>query len=341
MRRGLSSFLIGLSLLAASLAWSGYVMLNTVLNPDRAVEVANQLFDSDSVRSAITSRMADGFTEQLPDDVPVPSSAVTEAADQALATPGVEDSMAAAVAEAWRNALEGADGPVTVAGDALSAAGRDALVAQQGALDGVLPSAPNFEVKLPTAGFGWLATVRDVLRRFTRIAFIVAVAAGGAAFGVAPDRAAVPRRIAHWSFGAAAFWLLLGYGVPFVAGLVAPVSTALITGLIEIFVGAMINPALMLAFFGAAMLAFSHVLPSLMRTRGASVLGPSSRPIDPTELPTARPAPFDQPGLANRVVPPYDPRIHGNPQATQEQASQEQATESTGTSWVPGQGYVD
>ena len=51
MRRTLAAAILGISLWIGSLAWSGFIMTSTVLNPDRSEDVAEALLDNDAVRA--------------------------------------------------------------------------------------------------------------------------------------------------------------------------------------------------------------------------------------------------------------------------------------------------
>lgn len=308
MRRGLAALLMSLSMVLASLAWAGFVMLHTVLDPGRSASVAQQMIDNDQVRSAITGRLADLMIDRIPSDVPMPDEVVDRAAGAAVDDPAVQTAIVEAITTAHRNALEGIDEPVTVAGDALARAGREALVENDGALESALPSMSDLTVELPTTGFAWIGRLRDLLERFVNLAGAASLIGVAASFVISPNRPAILRRVAYWAFGASAFWLIVAFGLPRVADLLAPSSTALVNAVIEIFFGAMIGPALALAAFGAGALAASFILPHLLWRQGADAIAPApAGAVAARPAATTRPVPFDQPGLRQRAVRPPDP----------------------------------
>ncbi len=293
MRRGLASLIIGMSLLVATMSWAGFTLSRTVLDPGRSERLADQLLENPDVRAALTSRLADALEAQIPADVPVPRQAVEAGAATALDDPRVEALIRDGFVRVHQNALAGNDEPVTLDPGALGAAGRDALVASRPELDPFLPAAPPVALELPTTGLAWLGTVKNVVDRFTLLGAVVAVFGGIAAFVVARDRGPVLRRVAFWGYGASAFWLLAGYGVPWLAGNLSPTSAAIATAAVDVFFGAMIAPAVVIAALSTVMLAAGLVWPTAARSRGARVAQPR-RPRTPapvTSRPIAAPAP--------------------------------------------------
>ena len=61
MRRTLAAAVLGLSLWIGSLAWSGFVMTRTVLDPGRSEAVAEALLDNDAVRDQLVANIAGGI----------------------------------------------------------------------------------------------------------------------------------------------------------------------------------------------------------------------------------------------------------------------------------------
>ena len=316
MRRGLASLIIGLSLLVASMSWAGFTLSRTVLDPGRSERLADEMLENPDVRAALTSRLADALEAQIPADVPVPRQAVEAGAEIALDDPRVEALIRDGFVRVHQNALAGNDEPVTLDAGALGAAGRDALVVSRPELDPFLPAAPPVALELPTAGLAWLGTVKNVVDRFTLLGAVVAAIGGVAAFVVARDRGPVLRRVAFWGYGASAFWLLVGYGVPWLAGNLSPTSAAIAAAAIDVFFGAMIAPAVLIAALATVMLAAGLLWPTAARSRGARVAQPrrprapapvTNRPIaGPTPMPT-RSTGFDA-GPVVRPVAGAEPR---------------------------------
>lgn len=274
MRRGLASLIIGLSLIVASLSWASFTLSRTVLDPGRSERLADELLENPNVRQALVVRMADALEAQIPSDVPVPRGVLEAGAATALDDPRVEALIRDGFVQVHQNALNGVDEPVTVDASALGAAGRDVLVELRPELQPVLPATPALEVELPTTGLSWLGSVKNGVDRFTGISALVALCGAGLAFVVAKNRAKVLRRVAFWGYGASAFWLVIAYAIPWLAGNLSPTSAAIASAATDVFFGAMIQPAIMMAIGATTLLLASFLLPAFQRRRGAAKLQP-------------------------------------------------------------------
>lgn len=276
MRRALASLILGLSLVLATVAWSGFVMLHTVLDPGRSERLADEMLDNTVLRGVIVDAVADSLQSAVPAGVEVPRDQLEAAATAALDDPRAEALVRDGIVRIHRNALEGVEEPVTLDAAAFGAAARDSLVAARPELAPVLPPAPSVAVTLPDAGLSFLGRVRDLLERAVMTAALVALAGAVFALVIARDRPGVLRRVSLWAFAASAFWLLLGYGLPWLAEQLAPASAAVFAAAVEVFLGAMIPPALGLAGFGVALIVVSLVWDALRRSVGAR--GPRYEP---------------------------------------------------------------
>ncbi len=277
MRRGLAGLILGLSLVLASVSWAGYVLTKTVLDPDRSERLADQVLDNEALRAALVGRLAAAIEASLPADVPVPRQQLEQAANVALDDPRVDTMVRDGIVRTHRNALEGNTEPVVLDASALGAAARDALIGVRPELANVLPEAPPVNIELPTAGLSWLGRLRSLAQRVSIILGAAATLGVILSLFVAKNRPAILRRVSIWAFGASAFWLIVGYGVPFLAKTVAPSSTAIITAMIDVFFGAMIRPALFMGAFGGLLLAASMLWGSASQRRGAAILQPARR----------------------------------------------------------------
>ncbi len=359
MRRGFAGLILGLSLVVASISWAGFIMSRTVLDPGRSERLAVQMFDNDELRSVLVSRLAESLGAALPGEVVVPSQTLEAAASLALDNPEVQNLVQTAIVDTHRAALEGDVQPVVIDSAILSDTLRASLVATNPNLEGVLPPLPSASIELPTTGLNLLGSLKGFVDQATILAGLAALVGGATALVITSDRPAVLRRVAFWAFGASLFWLIVAFGVPFLAGLIGPASSALITAAIDVFFGAMVGPAIAMAAAGAGLFAASLFWDSLSARQPARVAQPAraprgtgakttatrlgaagtpppvesygrpvpNRPVDQTviqsqpytEPPTARPGP------AAAAVPPVEP----------------QPTPPREPIWIEGRGYVD
>lgn len=311
MRRGLAALLLGLSLIVASLSWAGFTLSRTVLDPGASERLADQLLDDEAVRDALTVRLADSLEEQLPSEVPIPREVVEGAAETALDDPRVEEVIRDGFVQSHQNALAGVDEPVTIETTGVSEAGRDALVEINPILERLLPQSPPIAVELPTTGMAWIGSVKDFVDRYTIIGAFLATIGALVALLIAKKRAPVFRRVAYWAFGAAAFWLFIGYAVPWLLDLVSPTSSAFASSLVRIFFAEMMRPAITMAIFGVVMFVTSLIWPAFERKKGARKLQPKqsviadlrTSPIDVPTSPPVKPATGRPHGRVSEVVP--------------------------------------
>ncbi len=111
IRRSIAGVVLGVSLLLASLAWSGYLALRTVLDPDRSREVAEELLDNDEVRTQLAQNLATALTAGVPDEVPIPDGVVEAAAVRVLEDPAFEELVLTAFADSHAAFLGEGDPP--------------------------------------------------------------------------------------------------------------------------------------------------------------------------------------------------------------------------------------
>jgi len=281
MRRGLASLIMALSLVVATASWAGFVLSRTVLDPGRSERLADNLLDNEEVRATIVDKLADAVEDRIPTETPVGREVIEGAAELALEDPRVEAVVRDGIVKTHQNALNGVDEPVMLDASALGQVAREQAVAARPELNTVLPQAPNFQVELPTTGLSWIGSVKNAVNRLTRIGALIALAGMVSSFIVTKNRPAALRRVAFWSFGAAAFWIIAAYAVPAILSRVAPSSVAIATAVIDVFFGAMIRPAITLAVVGAVLLGISLAWPAVARRRPAAMVnsGPGPRPV--------------------------------------------------------------
>lgn len=364
MRRGFAGLVLGLSLVVASISWAGFIMSRTVLDPGRSERLSEQMFENEQLRSVLVSRLAESLGAALPGDVIVPSQTLEAAASLALDNPDVQNLVETAIVGTHRSALEGDVQPVVIDSAILSETLRASLVATNPNLEAALPALPAASIELPTTGLNLLGSLKNFVDQVTILAGLAALVGGATALVITSDRPAIIRRVAFWALGASLFWLIVAFGVPFLAGLIGPASAALITAAIDVFFGAMVQPAILMAAAGVGLFAVSLFWDSFAVRQPARVAQPARAPRGTGAKTTAnrlgaastpppveaygRPVPrqpIDQtvvqsqpsaeqpsawPGPSAAAMPPVDPeydRPAGSP-------GREQI-------WIEGRGYVD
>lgn len=234
-------------------------MNRTVLDPSRSERLADQVFENEELREALADRLAAGLGAAIPGEVEVPEELLLQAANLALDDPRVQALVRTGIVETHRNALEGNTEPVTIDASALGASVRDSLITLSPSLAAVVPEVPPVEVTLPTGGLSFLGKIRSFVQKATTIGAALALVGAVSALILTTNRPAVLRRVAFWAFGAAAFWLAVGFGVPWAAARIAPSSGAIVAAVIDVFFGSMIPPAITLAVVGAGLLGASFL----------------------------------------------------------------------------------
>lgn len=347
---------MALGLIAASMAWAGFSLTRTILDPDRSEAFAEELYQDREVRAQLRDSMADALAAAVPEGVQVPRAQLVEAADRALDDPAVEDLLVGGLVRSHQRFLgedPNPDEPIVIDGAALASASRLALVNARPELINVLPDVPSLAVTLPTdripdaGGFRtWLLGI---------VGLLAAVAAGlvVAAFVLTNDRPRVLRRVGFWAIGASAFWLLVGVVLPELAHLLVPGPAAILGATIGVAAGGMIPPSITALIAGVA-----AVVLSLLWMAVAAVTGRPTRPAAPRPEP-ARPAPAPAyappasyppppapaPATAAAPAPPANPRpadpTVATPSASPTTAPAGPAPAGRAPRWVEGVGYVD
>ncbi|MCO8127835.1 hypothetical protein NHL50_11510 [Acidimicrobiia bacterium EGI L10123] len=307
MRRALAAALLGISLWIGSLAWSGFLLTRTVLDPDRSERVAEALYEDEAVRARLAANVADGVQASLPEGFPVDDATVEAGAAQALESPAVEAVFVDAFVRTHQAMLGEGDVPRTVDPGAFGSAGRDALVAARPELDGVLPAAPQVAVSLPTERVPNLGPVRRGL--LTAVPILAGVAAVGAllALVITSNRPAVIRRAGIWAVMLSALVLAVAYGIPALAGRVAPDQSEVIAALVGAMVAETRLPAIALGALGAAGIVLSlfwRAAPALL----AEPAPPQRRPRREPRLVGGPPPRRDISRPASRPAPAVPPR---------------------------------
>ncbi len=273
MRRSLSALVLGFSLFLGSMSWSGFSITHTVLDPGGSEELADQLFESPALRSALVSVMADRIEGLLPEGIAVSREQLELVAGRTLDDPSVQLLVRQGLVQVHQKALRGDSSPTQLHATAVGTAARTVLVAERPELEERVPQAPAIQVELPTAGLSYLGSIRAGLVQASLIFGLVGAAGACIALLVARNRPMVLRRLAYWAFGTAAFWLVISLAIPLAADVLSPRSGVLAGAIASVMFGAMIPGALSLAGLGLALLVGSFVWRQFGRRRGAHMVG--------------------------------------------------------------------
>lgn len=284
MRRALATFVLTVSLFIGTTAWSGFLLLNTALDPGRSERVATTLLDDPDVRDQIAANIARTLDANVPPEAGLPPTAVSDAADAALDSPAVETLVFDALVASHQAFLGEGDAPSSIDGGAFGAAARDALVASHPELDGVLPPAPSLEIPLPTDRIPNLGPVRDALEVAVPIMAVVAAIGAVTALVVTSNRPAVLRRAGIWAIGLSVVVLAVAFGIPVLAQRFLPDQAAVIAGVIEAMAETTRVPAVAMALAGLAGIAISFV----WRPASSALAAPEPSAPPPGPRPGAR-----------------------------------------------------
>ncbi|HEU5084535.1 MAG TPA: hypothetical protein VFU14_14420 [Acidimicrobiales bacterium] len=293
MRRALAAAILGISLWLGSLAWTGFILTRTVLDPDRSRQVAEDLYEDEAVRDQLVENIADGVEAALPPGT-VPRATVEAGARQTLESPAVEALFVDAFVQTHAALLGEGEAPEALDAGAFGSAARESLVAAHPELAPFLPEAPQLAIPLPTERVPDLGPVRDVVVAAVPVLALLSAAGALLALLVTSNRPAVVRRAGVWAMGLAAVVLAFAYGVPALVRELAPDQAEVVAALVGAMAASTRVPALVLGATGLAGVVLSAVW------RAAPARSPSPPPPPVTSPPRRRRAAGGSPPLPPR-----------------------------------------
>ena len=278
IRRSLAALILGPSLLIASLAWSGFVALRTVFDPDRSREVAEELFDNDEVRDQLTTNLGVAIEAAVPDEVPLTGDQVDAIAATALEDPAVEALILSALDSTHGAFLGEGTAPTTLSLGTVTEALRAAIVEAAPQAEGAIPEIAPVEVTLPTDRIPNASPLRSFLQRMVPIGALIAAIGVVTALLTTSDRPTVLRRSGIWAIGAAAFSLVVGLGLPELIRRFAPDQAEVVAALFAAMLRSVVVPAIALAVGGVVLLVLSAVGGGAEAGRPAPAAAPTAAP---------------------------------------------------------------
>lgn len=312
IRRSIGGAILGFALFVGSFAWSGFVALQTVFDPDRSREVAEELLDNDEVRAQLAENLSGAIASLIPREVPVEDGLVEQVTVQLLNDPTVEETILAAFTDTHAAFLGEGDVPGQIDLSPVAVVARQNLVTAAPQLDTVIPASPPLTVPLPTDRVPNASPVRSFLE--AAVPVLAAVAAFGAILALVAtnDRPSILRRAGTWALTTTAIYLILGLGVPYALRQYAPDQAEVIAALLSALLRSLLVPSIALGLAGLALLGISAAW-SASRARGGA--RDARRPPDPDASHRRQVSGMDT-GRRSRQVsagPPPQPDPYGRP----------------------------
>jgi hypothetical protein len=297
MRRLIASFLAGVAVFAACVAWTSLAATATVLDPSRTERVAEVLTHDRAVRAAVEDALAQALVAAVPVSAPVSIDEVKAAAHRALDDPRALEVMRVAIVEAHRRLVGETHGSLQVDAGPIAIAGRDALLAAHPELARTLPTPPPLAVELPTESLPDLGGLKDAAGGVPQKAAQAAAVLFAAALLVAADRPRVLRRAGLFAVWAAGAWVALGWLVPWAVSHWSVDGGLAVLGSLSVAVARpMMLPAAALLAAGAAVLVAAS---AWARNRSARSKVPAAGPTPG--------GPVWQPATVQRLTPTASP----------------------------------
>lgn len=293
----LSRLLVRLAIIAASLAWAGFVFTQTVGDPGRGERIAAAVLDDDDARAEVAAPITSAVMSRFgvpPEQRPVVAAQV----DRVLSDPAGAQSFIDPFAGSWARML-GEDDTRPTEFDLAPLLAQFTATAPPGAADGLPPvpdRLPVAGVPLPRARLGWMADVRSAVAVAVLPLALLAAALFAVAFAIG-DRRRVLRRLGIWAILAGAAWIVLPPALVWLTRRWAPGADAVASAALDEAVAGLLPVAIVLAVIGAAALVGSFAVPS---PDARPVAG--SRPTDRVRrAPVRRPSPTGTPAGATRA----------------------------------------
>ena len=309
IRRSIGGAILGFALFIGSFAWSGFVALQTVFDPDRSREVAEELLDNDEVRAQLAENLSGAIASLIPREVPVEDGLVEQVTVQLLNDPTVEETILAAFTDTHAAFLGEGDVPGQIDLSPVAVVARQNLVAAAPQLDTVVPASPPLTVPLPTDRVPNASPIRSFLEAAVPVLAAVAAFAAILALVATNDRPSILRRAGTWALTTTAIYLILGLGVPYALRQYAPDQAEVIAALLSALLRSLLIPSIGLGLAGLALLGISAAW-SAARARGKD----TRRAPDPDAAHRRQVAGMDTRRRSRQVsAPPAQPDPYGRP----------------------------
>lgn len=327
----ISRVLVRVALVAASLAWAGFVFTHTVGDPGRGERIATAVLDDDDARAEVVAPISTAIMNAtgLPEDQ---RPLVIGRVDGLLRDPEGARAFIDPFAGSWARLLGEDDSrpsEVDVAPllDDLSIPELDAFIESSTAVDGAADVAgttdavagelvaemPATAVPLPRVELGWMAGLRRAISGTVVPLALLAVGCFAVAFAIG-DRRRVLRRAGVWGVAAGLVWAVVPWLAVVAARKWATGADSVISVALEEAVSGLRLVAVLLVVGGAAAVAASFapvfslagdgddIRRDRRDRRGARAVRPSPSRSAPLAAATAQ-----MPATPPRRTPMYEP----------------------------------
>jgi hypothetical protein len=292
MIRIVSRLLLRVAILAASLAWAGFVVTQTIGDPQRGERIATAVLADDAARAEVSAPITAAVlrTTALPiEQRPL----VAEQVERVLRDPAGAQTFIDPFAGSWARML-GEDDPRPAELDLVTMLEQLAPTLPQEAV-GPAQTAdrlPVAGVPLPRVQLDWMSGVRSAIGASVVPLALVAVGAFAVAFSIG-DRRRVLRRAGVWAVAAGLAWVVIPPVVVWAARRWTPGADAVVAVGLDEATSGLLGPSLALVAVGAAGFGLSFAVSPTRAVAGAT---PRRTTVD--RVPTA-PAP----ATATRTMP--------------------------------------
>jgi hypothetical protein len=271
--RTLARFLTTLSLLAASVAWMGWIYLHTVADPTRSDRIAHAILDDPRARHEVAVDISNGLASATdkalkshgaPAVVDGGDPALQSAVEASLADPRIAANLVDAISAEHAQALgETPAHPATINTALLVAAVRAHLLPVEPTVARALPTLGPSEIKLPAARVPFARQLRSFANRWVRLLALGAVGGAILAFLIG-DRPGVLRRVGFWAIGAGLTWAVLPRLLAWGGDHWVRSQAAVIRAVLQGATGSVTAEASVLVAVGVAAVVVSYAAPQVL-----------------------------------------------------------------------------
>jgi hypothetical protein len=272
VRRTVAGLVTALALLAASVAWAGWVYLHTVADPSRSDRIAHAILDNPAARSEVAADISDSLAaaankslaaHHAPLTVDGADPSLRAAVGAALADPRIAANIVDAITAEHAEVLGAAPAhPAAINTALLLTAVRAHLAPVDPQLARALPAVAPSQVRLPAVKVPYARQARRWAQRWDHVLAIGALV--GLALGlVLGDRRAVLRRWGTWAIGAGLSWAVLPPLAVWAGDTWAKSQAAVVRAVVRGATGGVTAAAIALVVGGAAAVVVSVLLPRL------------------------------------------------------------------------------